>query len=164
MSRRVRLSAKDRAATLERLRSASHLLDSAIRIPGTERTIGLDPIVGLLPVAGDVPTTAVSVYIVMEAVYLGAPRGTVLRMVFNLVVDATVGSIPIAGDLFDAFWKANERNVELLEARLEEPGGAGADLRFLLAAGAVMFAFLMGLTVAGLLVLGVLVRSVGGMV
>lgn len=97
------------------LRRLSHYLDSAVRVPGTDRRVGLDPVLGLLPVVGDAPTTALSAYIVAEAAALGAPRVTVARMVLNLLVDAVVGAVPLVGDLFDAFWKANRRNVRLFE-------------------------------------------------
>jgi hypothetical protein len=123
------------ARRLADLRRLSHYLDSAVRVPGTNRRIGLDPVLGLLPVVGDAPTTALSAYIVAEAAALGAPRATVARMVLNLLVDAVVGAVPLAGDLFDAVWKANERNVRLLDERLTDPD-ATADRRVVLVAAA----------------------------
>jgi hypothetical protein len=114
------------ADRLRRVRRLSHLLDSAVVVPGTRFRVGLDPLLGLLPVVGDAPTTLLSAYVVAEAAALGAPRATLARMVGNLLVDAVVGSVPLVGDLFDAAWRANERNVRLLEARVDDPGGAGA--------------------------------------
>jgi hypothetical protein len=120
-------------ARLAHLRELSRLFDSSIRVPGTDYRIGLDPILGLLPVLGDVPGATVSAYIVAEAAAMGVPRETLARMGVNLVVDATVGSLPVVGDLFDAVWKANDRNVALLEARVGDPDADTADRRFLLA-------------------------------
>ncbi len=104
---------------LRRTRLAARLLDSALRVPGTERRVGLDPIVGLIPGYGDALAAALSMYVVGEAAVAGAPKGTLLRMCANVAVDALVGSVPVLGDLFDAGWKANERNVALLEEHLE---------------------------------------------
>lgn len=147
--------------TLDNLRSLSTLLDNSIRIPGTDYRIGLDPIVGMLPVVGDLPTTALSVYIVFEAASIGVPRATLWRMVFNLVLDALVGSIPIVGDLFDAVWKANARNVKLLEARHMDASGANADERFLLFASAGLLLFLIVIAFAVVALFGVLLTRLG---
>lgn len=97
----------------------ANLLDDAIRVPGTDRRVGIDPIVGVLPVAGDAVMAALSGYVVAEAIRLDVPRETVLRMVGNVLVDFFGGSIPVIGDLFDAAFKANVRNVELLEEALD---------------------------------------------
>lgn len=113
-------TASERAA-LRRCRTIANLLDDAIRVPGTDRKIGIDPLVGLLPVAGDAVMAALSGYVVAEAIRLGAPRETVLRMVGNVLVDFLGGSIPVIGDLFDATFKANVRNVQLLEEALDAP-------------------------------------------
>jgi len=104
---------------LRRTRVVAHLLDDAVRVPGTDRRVGLDPIVGLVPGYGDALAAALSLYVVGEAALAGAPRGTLLRMCANVAVDALVGTVPVVGDLFDAGWKANDRNVALLEAHLE---------------------------------------------
>ena len=82
----------DAAARLNRLRRLSHLLDSAVEIPGTKIRIGLDPLLGLLPGIGDATATAASAYVVAQAAALGAPRATIARMVLNLAVDALVGT------------------------------------------------------------------------
>ncbi|WP_435349569.1 DUF4112 domain-containing protein [Haloarchaeobius sp. HRN-SO-5] len=105
---------------VRRTEQVSWLLDEAIRIPGTKRRIGLDTMVGLLPVAGDVVTAIVSLYIVVEAWIAGARKRVLGRMLVNVLVDVTVGSAPVVGDVFDAVWKANVRNQELLERELSE--------------------------------------------
>lgn len=108
-------------ATVNRLRKFSRLLDSAIGIPGTKFRIGLDPILGIIPGAGDFLGTALSAYLVIEAARLGLPKETLLKMVSNIVLESAVGTIPVVGDLFDAAWKANTKNFELLEAHLNIP-------------------------------------------
>ncbi|MGH7265206.1 MAG: DUF4112 domain-containing protein [Candidatus Rokuibacteriota bacterium] len=97
---------------LERL---THLLDRVFRVPGTGIRFGLDPILGLLfPVGGDVLTALLAAYIVLEGVRAGLPRVAIARMVFNVAVDVVLGSVPLVGDVFDAAWKANDRNLRLL--------------------------------------------------
>jgi hypothetical protein len=107
---------------LERTRLVADLLDNAIPIPLTDRRIGLDPLIGLLPVAGDVVTAAVSLYIVAEAALAGVPASVLSRMLLNVFLDVALGSIPLVGDVFDAVWKANVRNVALLERHFEADG------------------------------------------
>ena len=100
---------------LQRLRRYADLLDDGIRIPGTRFRIGLDPIIGLVPGFGDMAGAALSVAIIWEAAQRGVPAFTLLRMAMNVVVDAGLGSVPVAGDVFDALWKANRKNVAMLE-------------------------------------------------
>jgi hypothetical protein len=109
----------DKAASLKRLRSLAHLLDNAIGIPGTRYRIGIDPLIGLLPGGGDLVTAGFSVYIVWEAARMGLPRSTVTQMVSNLVLDTVAGTVPMLGDFMDVTWKANSKNVALLESHLE---------------------------------------------
>ncbi len=99
---------------LKRIRVISRLLDSSIPLPGGYR-IGLDPLVGLIPTVGDLIMTAVSWYLIYEAARLGVPNRTLFRMGGNVLLDSTFGSIPVLGDLFDAVWKSNTRNLALLE-------------------------------------------------
>jgi hypothetical protein len=105
----------------ERLRFLAWLLDSSIRIPGTRFTVGLDALIGLVPFLGDLIGVLVSSFIVGEAARLGASRTVLARMAFNVAVEGLVGLVPFAGDVFDAAWKANQRNVRLLEAWVERP-------------------------------------------
>lgn len=106
-------------ATLKRVRWVSKLLDEAVTLPGTKRQVGVDALVGLLPVAGDLATAVVSLYIPFEAYRLGVPTQVVGRMLFNIMVDVTGGSVPVLGDVFDAAYKVNVRNAELLADHLE---------------------------------------------
>ena len=105
----------DAAAKLARLRRIARLMDSAIGLPGTRFRLGLDGLFGLAPVAGDAASAAVALYIIWEARRLGAPPSLVARMLGNLALDAFGGSVPLLGDLFDVGFKANIRNVDLLE-------------------------------------------------
>ena len=111
---------KHEQAALERARTASTLLDEAVEIPGIGYRVGIDPLLGILPVSGDAAGAALSLYVVAEATRLGVPPKTVARMLANVAVDAATGSVPVAGTLIDAVWKANKRNVALLESHLEE--------------------------------------------
>lgn len=105
--------------SVRRVKALSELLDSAIRIPGTKRTVGLDPILGILPVAGDAAAMSISLYIVFEALRVGVPRAVLVKMMLYIGIDAVLGSVPVLGTVFDAVWKANERNARLLAKHVE---------------------------------------------
>lgn len=138
---------------LERLRKVGWALDSSLRLPGTGIRFGIDSIIGLVPGLGDLVGGVLSVYIIAESARLGAPRGLLARMGWNVAVDTLVGEVPILGDLFDVAWKANMKNLALLEAHLERPiAGERASRAFvaalslgllLLAAGAIALAVLL---------------------
>jgi Domain of unknown function (DUF4112) len=108
-----------RRERLARLENLAALMDTALVIPGTHVRFGLDALVGLLPGVGDMITTAISLYIVNEARHLGAPAHIIFRMLGNVTVDGIIGAIPVAGDTFDVFFRANRRNVLLLRNWLE---------------------------------------------
>ena len=101
------------------LHRLSHVLDNAIPIPGTGYRIGLDPILGLLPGGGDTVAGALGAYIIIEAARMGLPRRVVGEMVGNIIFDSVVGIVPVLGDFFDVTWKANVRNMALLEKHLD---------------------------------------------
>lgn len=92
----------------------AHWLDSVFRIPGVNIRFGLDALLGLIPGLGDTATSLVSLYILQAASKAGVPRVTVARMALNIAIDYIVGSIPLVGDLFDVYWKSNNRNVALM--------------------------------------------------
>ncbi len=106
---------------LERLRKLSDLWDRSLGVPGTRFRVGLESLLGLLPVGGDFIGILLSTYIVLQAIQFKLPVSVLVRMLFNIILDGTVGSIPILGDIFDTTWKANTKNVNLLEAHLREP-------------------------------------------
>ena len=109
----------DRA--LVALRKWAVLLDSAFQVPGTRLRFGLDPIVGLIPGAGDLVTGFFSVMILLHAVRLKIPKVVIGRMVVNAALDMIAGAVPVLGDLFDAGYKANLRNLVLLERHAQAP-------------------------------------------
>lgn len=150
----------DVRATRERLRQVAWLLDSSIPIPGTRFTVGLDALIGLLPFLGDLVGVVLSTYILGEAARLGAPKSVLMRMSFNVGLEGLVGIVPFAGDAFDAVFKANQRNVRLLEAWLEEPRRTARSSRLLgaaIVAGAVLL--VLGLALASI----ALVRWLAGL-
>ncbi len=106
---------------LARARTLTRLLDSAARVPGTSFRFGLDPVLGLIPGLGDVAGAALSGYVVILASRLGAPKSVIMRMLGNVAIDTVAGAMPVVGDLFDAGWKSNTRNLALLERHIGLP-------------------------------------------
>lgn len=100
--------------SLTRLDRLAHLMDEQFRVPIVGWRVGLDPIIGLIPGGGDWASWVAGVYIFWEALRLDIPRRLLVRMVANLTVDLVVGYIPGPGDIFDAAFKANRRNVDML--------------------------------------------------
>ncbi|MBC7530680.1 MAG: DUF4112 domain-containing protein [Oligoflexus sp.] len=115
---------------IELIKRISYILDSAIPIPGTKYRVGLDPIIGLIPGIGDALTSLVSSYIVLSGMQMNVSRWTLVRMVFNILIESVVGIVPVVGDVFDAYWKSNERNRVLLEANMNDPKAKAVDKIF----------------------------------
>ena len=134
---RAALTRQHERADVERsLDQLSRAMDGLFRIPGTGWRIGLDALVGLVPGVGDFATTAVSLYILAAGVRYRVPKVTLLRMAANIGVDYLFGAIPVVGDLFDAAWKSNQMNVDLLRRRAsvsaeEAAHGRASDWLFL---------------------------------
>jgi Domain of unknown function (DUF4112) len=131
------------------LEQLSRWMDGLFRIPGIGWRFGLDAIVGLIPGVGDLATTGVSFYILASAVRYRVPKVTLLRMGLNVAIDYLFGSLPVVGDLFDAWWKSNRMNVELLRERAtvsaaEARSGRLSDWLFLLLIIIVLVALLIG--------------------
>ncbi|MBE9159841.1 DUF4112 domain-containing protein [Nodosilinea sp. LEGE 06152] len=104
---------------LNRIRRISRLMDTAFKIPVLGLKVGWDPVLGLIPGLGDLIATAISAYVIVLAARFRLPRGILAQMVFNIGLEAVVGTVPLVGDLFDAFYKSNVRNLKLLEAHLQ---------------------------------------------
>ena len=104
----------DRIRRLRRMSAIANLMDTAVTIPLTRIRLGADSVLGLAPVLGDVAGAAISLVLVNEARRLGVPREKLLGMLLNVGIDAFGGSVPILGDLFDVYFKANKRNVDLV--------------------------------------------------
>ena len=98
----------------------SRVLDTKFRLPGTDVRFGLDFILGLVPGAGDILSLGMSGTLVATMARHGASPRLVARMLVNVVLDALVGSIPLLGNVFDLFYKANYRNAELMREYYEE--------------------------------------------
>ncbi|HEX6214595.1 MAG TPA: DUF4112 domain-containing protein [Vicinamibacterales bacterium] len=108
-------------AALDALRRWAVLLDSRFRVPGTSIRFGLDAIIGLIPGLGDISTPVFAGLLLVQAVRMRLPLIVQARMVFNAGLDMLMGLVPILGDLADVGWKANLRNLALLE-RHARPG------------------------------------------
>lgn len=150
-------------AARRRLARVAWLLDSSIPLPGMKFRVGLDAILGLLPGVGDLLGVVLSSYIVREAARLGAPPTVLARMAFNVAVEGVVGMVPFLGDVFDAAWKANQRNVALLDAHLDDPHRSARSSRWfvaLLMIGLILLMVIVG--VAGFLLLRALVSAFQG--
>lgn len=104
---------------LKRIRKIATLLDSAIGIPGTKFRIGLDPILGLIPGGGDVIAAGISAYMIYLAARFGLRKEEIGKMIGNVAIETFLGSFPLIGDIFDAYFKANIRNLEILEKHIE---------------------------------------------
>ena len=111
---------RDQQARLRRVGRLSRLLDEWMRIPGTSYRTGLDGLLGLVPGVGDAAGAILSAYILYEAKQLGVPTTTLMRMGGNVALETIVGAIPIIGDLFDVAWKANKKNLALINAALKQ--------------------------------------------
>jgi hypothetical protein len=112
------LEQADSSVTIdESLERLAWLMDDLIRVPGLGWRFGLDALVGLIPGFGDTATSLASFYILASAVRYRVPKITLLRMGLNIGIDYLVGSLPLVGDLFDAWWKSNQKNIALLRKR-----------------------------------------------
>jgi hypothetical protein len=144
-----------REPSLERLRTLARLLDSAFQIPGTRYRFGIDALIGLVPGIGDAISAVFSMFIVFQAARLGAPRATLTRMMGNVALDTIVGEIPLLGDLFDAGWKSNNRNLALLENHLQQPVATKRSSRRVL----LLIGIGLLLLLAGVIALGIVVAN-----
>lgn len=102
----------DREA-LHRMRTVAWIMDDCLRVPGTDLRFGFDPVLSVVPVVGDAVASGFALYVVLESANLGVGPMTLVRMIANLTLDFAVGSIPVAGTVFDFFFRANDRNLAL---------------------------------------------------
>ncbi|HET9483871.1 MAG TPA: DUF4112 domain-containing protein [Xanthomonadales bacterium] len=143
------------------VRKLARLLDAAVRIPGTNIRVGLDALLGLVPGIGDAIGGALSGYIVLAAARLGVPKSVIARMLMNLGIDTVVGAVPLLGDLFDVAFRANTRNVALIESALAAPRETRVRSRWIVAG--VVAAILGVFALAALAVVGLVagIRALG---
>jgi uncharacterized protein DUF4112 len=108
-------------AAERRIGRVTHLLDELVGVPGTPIKVGLDPVVGLIPVVGDAVAAGIGAWVIAEAASFGIPRVVLGRMILNLLVDLGIGAIPLIGDVYDAFFRSNTRNLELFRRHAMDP-------------------------------------------
>lgn len=113
----------------------STIMDNAIPIPFTQKRFGLDALIGLVPNAGDILSLGISGLLILTILRHGVSFSVLLKMIGNICLDASVGSIPILGDIFDFSFKANRRNVNLLKTHYDE---GGERMNAMLAAGILL--------------------------
>jgi len=114
--------AAGRRAALDRLDVLATAFDTAFILPGTNVRFGVESLLRLIPGIGDVIASALSCYLLYEARRLGVPRLLFARMAGNVALEALVGAVPLAGDAFDVFFRANRRNVALLRKHFARTG------------------------------------------
>jgi hypothetical protein len=148
---------------LDRLRAIARLFDQAFAVPGTQWRFGIDALFGLVPGLGDIVGAVVAVYALHVARTLRAPGAIQLHMLGNIAVDAIVGTVPLVGDLFDFVFKAQTRNLALLDAWVAAPEPTASRSRrgLLLVPIAVLTVFIL-LTVFGIYMLYLLFSWLAG--
>lgn len=143
------------------LDTLSTYLDGLFRVPGTGWKFGLDSLIGLIPNVGDTVTSLASFYILVAGVRYGVPKITLLRMAFNIGLDYLVGTIPFIGDAFDFFWKANQKNMDLIRERGKGEGtGTTGDYIFVIAMILILIGILIGSILSSLFILGAVFRGI----
>ena len=126
-------------ANLKGINALAKLMDSQFRIPGTEYRFGLDSVIGLIPGVGDLSTFAVSGYMLTLMAKNGASGFVMARMILNILIDAIVGSIPLVGDIFDLGFKANNRNMKLMQEHYQEGRHRGSSWKVIFPVLFVLF-------------------------
>jgi hypothetical protein len=119
----IKTAGPSRQDAIARITLVAKLMDSAFMIPGLNRRVGLDAVLGLVPGVGDALSAALASYIIWEARQLGLPRWKIARMIGNVAVDTAIGVIPFAGDVFDVFFKANQRNLRIIHDHIGKKRG-----------------------------------------
>jgi len=149
---------------LEQLRTISHLFDQAFTVPGTRWRFGLDALFGLVPGLGDIAGALVAIFAMRVARNLNAPPAVQLHLLSNIALDALIGTVPILGDLFDFAFKAQTRNLALLDAWVATPNKtARRSRRGLLLIPIAIIAVFATLTALGIWMLVILFHWLGGL-
>jgi hypothetical protein len=122
LSRASRERSSAKTAGLAEVEAIAWLLDNSIPVPLTGgRRVGLDAVIGLVPILGDALGAGIGLFVVWRAARLGVPRVAVARMLVTSAIDMAVGAIPVVGDAFDLWFKANSRNLRVMRRYLEQP-------------------------------------------
>ncbi|WP_295628255.1 DUF4112 domain-containing protein [uncultured Corynebacterium sp.] len=129
-------------------RAIAHVMDDLFTVPGTKRRVGLDPIIGLIPGVGDAAGAVATAGLVIDGVRYRVPFIVLLRMAFNTLLDMTVGAVPVLGDAFDFFFRANVRNERLMVKALDDPASTAKSSKRYLIGAVVMVIVLFVLVIA----------------
>lgn len=128
---------------LSHLRLMSNFLDTKFEGPYGTR-FGMDGLIGLVPGVGDFITSAISIYIIAHAALLGVGSATLIRMAINVIIENVLDMIPVAGNVFDFYWKANSKNLALIEGHMTNPARETIQSRMIVALlGVVLIAILL---------------------
>jgi hypothetical protein len=127
------------------IESISTFLDNQFRVPGTNFRFGLDPILSFIPFGGSAASFAISAGLVLTMVKHGVSRKVLILMLGNLLLDATLGSIPVLGNIFDFFFKANQRNVNLLKRHYQEGKYTGSGTGIIITLAVALLVLLGGI-------------------
>jgi hypothetical protein len=130
---------------LRNIEMLAKLMDNQFQIPGTGIRFGLDPIIGLIPGGGDFAGFLVAAYMLTTLAKNGASGFVLARMVFNIILDAILGTIPVLGDVFDFAFKANQRNLQLMQEHYQEGRHRGGAWKLVVPLLLVLLIFLVGL-------------------
>ena len=139
LSQKVEVQQQPGQRGLKQLGRLAKLMDAQFRIPGTDIRFGLDGIIGLIPGAGDLSTFAVSGYMLWIMANNGASGFVLAKMTLNILIDALIGSIPILGDVFDIAFKANMRNIQLMQEHYEEGRHRGSAWKVIIPVLVILF-------------------------
>ena len=121
---KTKYDARSRRAALDRLDMLATAFDTAFVVPGSNVRFGVEAMLRLIPGVGDAVASALSCYLLYEAYKLDVPPTLLVRMLANVVLEGAIGAVPMAGDLFDVFFRANRRNVALLRQHFARTGYA----------------------------------------
>jgi len=123
---------------LQKIAVVTKLMDSQFKIPGTNFSFGLDPLIGLIPGLGAVIDYVISAYLLVSMVQNGASNKVIAKMILNISIDGIGGLIPVLGNIFDFFYKANRKNLVLAVEHFEEGKHQGSALPIVLPILAVL--------------------------
>lgn len=133
-------------ASISKSEWLAKLMDSRFRIPGTNIRFGLDAIIGLIPGVGDFVTLAISGFMLSSYSKQGVSGYLLARMSLNIILDALIGSIPFIGDLFDIAFKANQRNLKLLQEHYKEGKHQGSSMKLAIPVFILLILIVVGIT------------------
>jgi hypothetical protein len=131
--------------SLKDIEKLAKLMDAQFKVPGTNIRFGLDSLIGLIPGVGDLSTFAVSGYMLWIMANNGASGFLLARMVLNILIDAIVGMVPLLGDIFDIAFKANIRNMKLMQQHYTEGRHKGSAWKIILPVLIVLFVIIGGI-------------------